>query len=81
MALFYGLLIASMVLLGGSAVYALFWAAGEGQFTNMEEGSRIIFDKGEPEGEITDVFPGTDAKKEIARKQARRLSIAGAQKS
>ena len=81
MALFYGLLIASMVLLGGSAVYALFWAAEDGQFNHMEEGSKMIFDEGEPEGKITDVFPGVDVPREIARKQARRLSAAGAQKS
>lgn len=73
MAIFYGLLLASMILLGGSAVYALYWAAQDGQFTNMEDGSKVIFDPGEPEGEITDAFPGVDVKREIARKQARRL--------
>lgn len=72
MAVFYGLLIASMILLGGSAVYALFWAADNGQFTNMEDGSKVIFDEREPEGEITDVFPGLDVKKAIALRQARR---------
>jgi nitrogen fixation-related uncharacterized protein len=77
MAIFYGLLLASMILLGGSAVYALFWAAEDGQFTNMESGSKIIFDEGEPEGEITDTFPGVDARREIARKQARRAARAG----
>jgi nitrogen fixation-related uncharacterized protein len=73
MAIFYGILLASMILLGGSAVYALYWAAENGQFTNMEDGSKVIFDENEPEGEITDAFPGVDPKREIARKQARRL--------
>jgi len=73
MAIFYGLLLASMILLGGSAVYALYWAAEDGQFANMDEGSKVIFDEREPEGEITDAFPGIDPKREIARKKARRL--------
>lgn len=73
MAIFYGLLLASMILLGGSAVYALYWAAEDGQFTNMEEGSKVIFDEKEPEGVITDAFPGINPQREIARKQARRL--------
>jgi nitrogen fixation-related uncharacterized protein len=71
MLIFYGLLIASMILLGGSAAYALFWAAEDGQFTNMEEGSKIIFDEREPEGKITDTFPGLDMNKAMALRQER----------
>lgn len=72
MAIFYGLLLASMIVLGGSAVYALYWAANDGQFSNMEDGSKVIFDEEEHEGVITDAFPGVDPQREIARKRARR---------
>jgi nitrogen fixation-related uncharacterized protein len=61
-----------MILLGGSAVYALYWAAQSGQFADMGEGSKVIFDQGEPEGEITDVFPGLDVKREAARQLERK---------
>jgi nitrogen fixation-related uncharacterized protein len=72
MAIFYGLLLASMILLGGSAVYALYWAAEDGQFSKMEDGSKIIFDAEEPEGNITDAFPGVDVKRALAAKALRR---------
>ncbi|MDX6766845.1 MAG: cbb3-type cytochrome oxidase assembly protein [Candidatus Methylacidiphilales bacterium] len=81
MAFFYGLLIASMVLLGGSAVYALFWAAEDGQFQDMEASSKVIFDQGEPEGEITDVFPGLDPARLRAHNHVPATHLTGTTKS
>lgn len=40
-----------------SAVYALHWAVKTGQFSRLEQDARIIFDKEEPEGQVTDRFP------------------------
>jgi hypothetical protein len=39
-------------------VWLLAWAIKRGEFTNLRDGSRMIFDDGEPIGEITDRFPG-----------------------
>lgn len=39
------------------AAGALFWAHKHGQLSNLEEGSRSIFDEDEPLGEVTDSFP------------------------
>jgi len=48
-----------LVLLGilGSALLMFWWAASVGQFENIEDGSRAVFDAGEPEGQTTDSFP------------------------
>ncbi|YCM47098.1 cbb3-type cytochrome oxidase assembly protein (plasmid) [Verrucomicrobiaceae bacterium 227] len=53
------------VMLVGAAgvVAAFFWAAREGQFEDIEEGSGVIFDPAEPIGEATDRFPGEKIKK------------------
>ncbi len=58
-------MLVSLVVLGGSAVYALYWAASHGQFKKMEQNATTIFDSDEPVGEPTDAFPGIDLKKEI----------------
>lgn len=50
-----GFLSASLFFLAGAA--ALFWAHRNGQLSNLEQGSRSIFDEDEPVGEITDSFP------------------------
>ncbi len=42
----------------GLAAWALYWAVKNGQFENLDKGSRVIFDEEEPEGEHTDYFPG-----------------------
>lgn len=68
MVFYYMLMIISLVILGGSAVYALYWAASHGQFSKMEEGAKIIFDSGEPVGKVTDVFPGINLEQEMARR-------------
>lgn len=45
-------------LIFASAVYALYWAAKNGQFDDFEQGAKTIFTEEEPEGEIIDAFPG-----------------------
>jgi len=44
------------ILLALTAVAALYWAAKTGQFRNMEQGSKEIFDEEEPIGQPTDMF-------------------------
>ena len=41
-----------------SAVAALYWASKNGQLRDFDKGARVIFDDEEPEGRITDRFPG-----------------------
>lgn len=41
-----------------TAIAALVWAVKNGQFSNLEQGSRSIFDSEEPEGVQQDFFPG-----------------------
>ena len=41
-----------------AAVLAFGWAAQNGQFHDQHAGARSIFDADEPEGEMTDAFPG-----------------------
>jgi cbb3-type cytochrome oxidase maturation protein len=66
---FYSLIVGSIVLLGGSALAVLYWAAKGGQFENFDAGSRSIFDSEEPEGQMTDAFPAIKAKGEWAREK------------
>jgi len=46
-----------------SAVYALFWAAKNGQLDNFENSAKSIFTEEEPEGEMIDSFPGKKSSK------------------
>lgn len=39
-------------------VWLLAWAIKRGEFQNLRQGARMIFDKGEPIGTVTDHFPG-----------------------
>ncbi len=41
-------------MLASTAVWALYWAAKDGQFRNMEQGATVIFDEEEPIGQPTD---------------------------
>jgi nitrogen fixation-related uncharacterized protein len=50
-----GFLFASLFFLAAAA--ALYWAHKHGQLTNLEKGSRSIFDEDEPMGEVSDKFP------------------------
>jgi len=63
-------------LLGGlfflSAIAALYWASKRGQLTNLEEGSRVIFDAEEPEGSMQDHFPGETPTDAVAGRASRR---------
>jgi cbb3-type cytochrome oxidase maturation protein len=53
------------VVLGISAVCALFWAVRTGQMNDFRAGATSIFDDEEPTGEVTDAFPGDQV--EISR--------------
>jgi nitrogen fixation-related uncharacterized protein len=44
--------------ISASAVYSLYWSAQDGQFTNLPEGAKTIFNENEPLGYFTDGFPG-----------------------
>lgn len=59
----YFLLGSGLLLFGGTTLAAFYWAARTGQFRNLEEGSKIIFDADEPIGIATDAF--TDRNPEI----------------
>ncbi len=49
------LIFGSMFALGATAIMALFWAGRNGQFSDMKNGARVIFDEDEPVGSPTDV--------------------------
>jgi len=41
-----------------SAVGALYWSSKRGQFRDFDKQSKVIFTEEEPEGEVSDAFPG-----------------------
>ena len=43
---------------GITMVWLLAWAIKKGEFQNLREGARMIFDESEPVGMVTDYFPG-----------------------
>lgn len=49
---------ALMAVLGLTAVGGLVWAVRRGQLGDLQNGARVIFDEEEPEGVMTDSFPG-----------------------
>lgn len=51
------LLIFGLVVLGGTAIGAFWWAVKDGQLHNLREAPLTIFDDDEPVGEPTDRFP------------------------
>lgn len=52
----------SFALIAGiTMVWLLAWAIKRGEFQNLREGSRMIFDDDEPIGRVTDHFPGEGA--------------------
>ncbi|MFZ4776613.1 MAG: cbb3-type cytochrome oxidase assembly protein CcoS [Terrimicrobiaceae bacterium] len=51
------LLVAGLVFLSGSALFAFYWAVKDGQLSNLTEAPLTIFDDEEPVGEPTDRFP------------------------
>ena len=44
---------------GITMVWLLAWAIRRGEFNNLRDASRMIFDEDEPEGMVTDHFPET----------------------
>lgn len=46
-----------------AVVGSLYWASRNGQFRDLEAGSRVIFDEEEPEGTQSDFFPPRKAKR------------------
>ncbi|MHB8519525.1 MAG: hypothetical protein ACYDH9_02095 [Limisphaerales bacterium] len=48
----------SLILLTGSALLALRWAARTGQLRHFQKTALSIFDEEEPVGQMTDAFPG-----------------------
>jgi cbb3-type cytochrome oxidase maturation protein len=59
---FYLLLGFCLIAMSGSAVFAMFWAGRNQQFSNLKEAAHVIFDQDEVPGALTDVFPGEEAK-------------------
>lgn len=59
----------SAVIMGGTALIALAWAAKDGQFNNYGDGSKTIFDDDEPIGKPTDIVWKSRAEKKQERKQ------------
>jgi cbb3-type cytochrome oxidase maturation protein len=55
MILVYLLIFGSMLIMGATAVYGLWWAAKQGQFADMTKGATAIFDSDEPVGKMTDM--------------------------
>ncbi len=43
---------------GVTMVWLLAWAIKQGEFKNLRQGARSIFDEEEPVGMVTDYFPG-----------------------
>lgn len=58
MVIYYLILIGGLVLLTGSALFALRWALRTGQLKYPAKIALQIFDEEEPVGEMTDFFPG-----------------------
>jgi nitrogen fixation-related uncharacterized protein len=45
------------------AVFALYWAAKNGQFEQFDKGAKVIFDDEEPEGVQQDSFPNKNKRR------------------
>jgi cbb3-type cytochrome oxidase maturation protein len=55
--IFYIIIFVSMMTAALIALYGFYWAAKTGQFKDFEQGSKVIFDKDETIGKMTDAFP------------------------
>jgi cbb3-type cytochrome oxidase maturation protein len=62
MIVLYALILCGIVALSGSAIAAFYWAVKSGQFRNLPEGAKVIFQEDEPEGVATDRFPDLPAR-------------------
>ena len=63
----YLLLATGLVFFGGSTLAAFYWAARSGQFRNLEDGAKSIFDQDEPLGTATDSFADKTADRPLRR--------------
>ena len=63
----YILLAAGLIFFGGTTLAAFYWAAKTGQFRNLEDGSKCIFDADEPVGTATDSFADKTADRPLRR--------------
>lgn len=53
----------SFALISGTVmVWLLAWAIRRGEFRDLRQGARMIFDEDEPVGIVTDHFPGEQPK-------------------
>jgi len=66
-AIVYILLAAGLVFFGGTTLAAFYWAAKTGQFRNLEDGAKSIFDDDEPVGTATDAFADKKADRPLRR--------------
>lgn len=66
----YLLLAAGLLFFGGTTLAAFYWAAKTGQFRNLEDGSKVIFDADEPVGTATDAFADKTADRPLRRAAA-----------
>ena len=58
MMIYFLFLISSFVFLTSSALFFLYWAIRNGEFSNSKKLSLQIFDEEEPVGRLGDRFPG-----------------------
>ena len=65
--LVYILLAAGLIFFGGTTLAAFYWAAKTGQFRNLEDGAKSIFDEDEPVGTATDAFADKKADRPLRR--------------
>lgn len=63
----YLLLAAGLFFFGGTTMAAFYWAAKTGQFRDLEDGSKSIFDGDEPVGTATDAFADKQADRPLRR--------------
>jgi len=70
----YILLAAGLVFFGGTTLAAFYWAAKTGQFRNLEDGSKSIFDGDEPVGTATDAFADKKADRPLRTASGRSLN-------
>ena len=65
---YYILVFSALTLLTVAVIVGWVWAVRSGQLRRLNEGARIIFDDDEPEGEMTDAFPGAERRDTQGRK-------------
>lgn len=63
-----------IVMLGilASAIAALYWAASNSEFDDLDDKSRVIFGDDEPIGQVTDTFPQKKTKTQARQRPVTR---------